>query len=508
MSKERALQPEDIDSHIGALLKRTPAGPHFGMSTLTYCQDSIGTSLSKFNIVLARQYPPQAHEISQKLEQTKSVPVNMPNSDLTINDGFLYLRFPNNQMLPANYILQSVYSANPRLGAFEYAIALYPPTSLRYAAGRHPNFEMRYRNIFQTGELPLNHPYCETIAVAYITQIAKIKGIEAAKILLRKASSYSGLAAPEFINQNIASIGGQVQEVRKHSETVTEGLNTMKSLAEKHGIDAAQEQLLLDLAFIRNKGVDSQEEFSQFFKPIIRAVAKGDWQQTFINRDFLLEYFIASFPTWRQRELQITTGGPSFATMKDLVQATKTGVLVLSEKDVPDAYRQFFGEILTRKVERAKRLDEQDIMSNSVSLSNRILAKMADRKQYDLFIMQAPSDQIHIEVPAAICFGAKHVCTVYRQQKPRRLNFGILFHRYVSKLQESDKANTAMAEFAKQVQTTFEEERQQNPNLTYSLRDYLTAIIHSTQDHPKETDQTTLVWKKFTDLVAPYVSYK
>ncbi|MEK7517753.1 MAG: hypothetical protein AAB583_04335, partial [Patescibacteria group bacterium] len=335
MAETGEVQPQNINSRINDLLKRTPSGPDFAQSTVRYCQESITFGLGKIEKALKDQFPAEAGLVTTSLESAKSDFVSLPSSSLFAEGERVYLTVPSSgKKIPANRILESTYYANPRLGAFEYAIALYPPTSQRFAYGRHPGFDRRFTNVVKTGEIPLDSPSAEIMAVAYIIQVAKISGVEDAKKLLQKSQLYGGVASREYLETNLQNTVKQTYDIRRHQAFIAEGLGTIKRVAEQNGLDEKQVQLLLDIAFIKNRAFDQGEEFMQVFRPIVRFIAQGDWQQAFTHRDFLLKYFVSSFPEWRQRTYQEEAGVKSFESMKQVVQATKKGELVLYEEDV------------------------------------------------------------------------------------------------------------------------------------------------------------------------------
>lgn len=370
MDTSAEFQPQDINVHIDNLIRRVPSGPDFTQPTLKYCQDSISFGVSKVEDVLKRQFPSDATKISEALESTKLDFVPLPSSSLHAEEGKVYIISPSRgTKIPANRTLESIYNANPRLGVFEYAIALYPPTSRRFAHERHPGFDRRLTNVATTGELLLDSPLAEIMSVVYITQIAKISGVEEAKKFLRRARLYGGVASREQLDLNLQGIAEQVRDIKRHQAFIAEGLGTVNRIAEQNGLDENQVRLLLDVAFIKNRAFDQDEEFMQVLRPIVRFMSEGDWQLALAHRDFLLKYFVSSFPEWRQKTYQEETGIKSFESMKEVIQATKKGELVIYEEDVPSAYQELFGESMMRKVARSERMDRLEIIRKSVNLS-------------------------------------------------------------------------------------------------------------------------------------------
>lgn len=384
------------ESDINQLIKRGPAGPDFEQSTIAYCDESVAIALTRLGEVLARQYPQITTESQQRLQELSQKTYHpLPSSDLMQENGVTYLQTHSGKRILANQIVESVYHANPRLGLFEYAICLYPTKNERYAAQRLPWFESRFSKIRKTADLHPNAPLAEIIACGYITQIAKNHATDNARGLLKRAVVFAGVSDPAKLSNYLDLVASQVSKVRFNEAFIAEGLSTIERLRLAERLDEKQIQVLFDLAFIRNKAFDQESEFRQALEPIIRVVFTERWDDAYLHRDFLLKYFVSSFPAWRGRRFQQESGITSFENFRHLAKSVREGKVVIHDDEVPEEYKKSFGDIFPKKVERARRERNLEIVQSSINLSNTVVRELAREWKISQSV-RSPGEQIKL----------------------------------------------------------------------------------------------------------------
>ncbi|MBI2012118.1 hypothetical protein HYS91_05100 [Candidatus Daviesbacteria bacterium] len=386
--------PEAIDR----LLARVPSGPEFTTSTIIYCDLSIAHASQRVISVISSQFPGQIPNLVAWREELINSSRRPHSSGFVIDNGGLYLRTPNGKHLPLNRVSEAVYHADPTLGAFEYIIDFYPTTNKHYAWERHPWFTGRIGKVVDIGGLAIDAPETKIMAVGYAAQIGKIKAVRASRTLLKRVNFFGGLGDEQRIPVFLETIGSMVGEVKTHQAYISKALTVMRRLAETYGFGEEDVRLLLDVAFIKNKGFDNPEEFRSALAPIIRLIGSRDLAEAHLHRDFLLRFFSASFPEWRRREFEEYTGQKSFETFKDLVKAIAAKRIHLTVEEVPQHYRELFGPLLSRRVERAERIRNVEVLEESVLLSN-IVVKELDKETHILHLKAQIDTDLQSRIP-------------------------------------------------------------------------------------------------------------
>lgn len=386
MTTERAESSKlTAKQKLAELVKRGPASPEFQQATIAYLDKCIEAVLEQVGEVLTSQYPSLSSEISQKIKILAAHKFQpLPHHNFVLENGRILLESPRGKRTPLNRTLQSVYFANPDLGIFHYTIGLLPPRNEKEARGRFPWFNKRLSKIVEVGQFPLDSPIVEIIAVGYITQVAKNLGVSQSKQLLKKALLFGGIANVDQIEKYLENLGEEIRQIRKDQGFIAKGLATINEITSKANLSEDQVQLLVDLAFIRSRAFHNPKEFAEMLEPLIQSVAEGNWQEAYTHRDFLLSYFADSFPEWRKRRFEKTTGQASFENFRELVGAIRDGQLVLDEETIPLKYRKAFESLLPKKVERATRTKDAEIRRNSIGLSNAVVRELAqETKEQD-----------------------------------------------------------------------------------------------------------------------------
>lgn len=373
-----ALSPQQ---RVESLSQRTPSGPDFAQATAAYCNECVEACIAKFGEVLMRHFPEVRQAIESKLQIiTQPGPRRPPQTSFVTEGDRKLLEFPNGSRLFLNRIAESVYYANPELGVLQYIVSLYPPRNQQETYQRFPWFENRFTKIVEVGQFSLDDPRVEYIAVGYVTQVGKVHATNKARELLKRAQPFAGVGSAEGAMLFLDTIADAVKQIRGDQLFIARGLATMVEIGERVGFDDQQTQLLLDLAFIRNRAFDQPAEFRQALEPILRLIAEENWEEAFAHRDFLLRYFSNSFPAWRVREFR-ATGAATFESFKDLARAVVQHRLVMYDEEVPDQYKASFGSTFPKKIERAQRERNEAIVRRSVRLSNTIVKELAAETQ-------------------------------------------------------------------------------------------------------------------------------
>lgn len=385
LDKERAAQ----------LLNAQPSGPHFTRSTITYCNEGVEIAAKVYEEILTRQHPGLSDKISQKIQEIGTEYIPLPASDLSAEEGKIYLTIPTGKKIPAKEVVESIYHANPHLGPFYYAIALYPPINNKEAYMRFPGFNLRLRNIVEAGNLPLNSPIAEIMAVAYITQVAKIFAVTEVKALMRRVAQFGGMLEQARLNEYLdKTLGAPIRQIKRHEAFIASGLKTISEIADRANLTADQTQFLLNLAFIKSAALDLPEGFREALAPIVRLVVEGRWQEALLHHDFLLKYFSKAFPDWRVVRFE-QERGLSFGNLKQLAEAVRNGQVVINPEDIPSQYREIFNLTLGKRVERAQREKEQEIIHQSGPLSNTLIRELdqaiPQKPLYDIFGKNIPT---------------------------------------------------------------------------------------------------------------------
>ena len=382
--EERTLSPKE---KLGELLARFPSGPSFTQSTIVYCDECIEGALARINQGIIRQYPTLEDNVAwviDKIAHKEYIP--SAASDFSLDGQNLYILTPKGNKLRTISILQSVFSTNPRLGVFEYAIGMYAPRNKQDMRGHFPWFDSRFRKIVEIGKLSLDNPMAQIIAVGYLTQVAKIRAINHSKELAKKALSFGGITTPEKIVPYLKETESKVERLRSHQAFIGECLATIKRIAQENSLDDDQIQLLLDLAFIRNRAFDRDNEFNQVFEPLIKLITIGNWEEAYKHQKFLLKYFSDSFPDWRKREYQRKDTGLHFNNFRELAEAMRIGSLTLTQEEIPAQYQPFLIKAIPKKLERARKEHSEQIYQQSIKLSLVITKKIAEATRSMLFI--------------------------------------------------------------------------------------------------------------------------
>lgn len=257
------------------------------------------------------------------------------------------------------------------------ALRFIPPPNKSESYSRYPWFNNRLTKIAEIGQLQLDSPEIENIAIGYITQVAKNLAVSKSQELLRKVSTFAGITNPTMIDGYLKSLEIPVRQIRAHQAFIARGLATLNETKNKANFGDQQAQLLLDLAFIRNRAFDQPKEFRETLEPLIRFVGEGDWEGAYKHRDFLLRYFADSFPDWRVKRFEQEQQQSSYLSFRDLTKAIVEHRLTLDPEDIPTKYKEAFGDIFPKKIERAERTKDSEIIRYSFSLSKEIVKEVS-----------------------------------------------------------------------------------------------------------------------------------
>lgn len=175
---------------------------------------------------------------------------------------------------------------------------------------------------------------------------------------------------------NLGRIIDRLHAIRLGQTYISLGVTTQQTVSKHADINEQQLQLIMDVAFIRAKGLENSEESHQMIDPIIRLIAIGNFDQAAYHRDFLLQYFTRSFPEWRTREAAEMSDQPTYPTIAHLARAVQSGQLVVDPESVPDKYQEFFGELLDKKIHRLERVRTREILTTTHSISREILQQL------------------------------------------------------------------------------------------------------------------------------------
>lgn len=371
----------NLDQRINHLLRKSPLEADFGWSYIEHATECIGLATDRYRERLVAQFPQLGDDINKRLRYISAAALrHLPESGFRVEEGRPALAVPNrdnrDMTMFLNRIGEAVYHANQAMGLFEYLIATYPTKDPKYIAQRHPWFNNRLTRIMEVGSLTPNSAPIEYIGVGYATQIGKIAALDRSVDLLKRASTFSGLDSPERVEPYLNGIQVTVSKLKVDQSYIATGLHTMKDIAERSGWSEEHTQLLLDLAFIRNKAFDLPVEFSQALLPIIKLMSVGDWAAAYEHRDFLLRFFSSSFPAWRRSRYASETGIQTFESYKDLAGAIVKHKVAIDGSEVPDEYQPFFSNVLSKKVDRAEHRLHEVILEESIPLSNAFVREL------------------------------------------------------------------------------------------------------------------------------------
>ncbi len=369
-------EPLTVQQRIEALQRRRPANPDFVQSTIEYGNECIAVTSERVEDVLTRQFPGTRDLVTRRLQEIVTSYRDLPKTSIIIENSGKFLEFPNNSRMYLNRLAEAVYNANPTLGVFPYIVALYPTKDPRYSRQRYPWFNNRLTKTVEIGELTLDDPRVAYPAVGYVTQVGKAFLTTKSREILGKAGTFAGVDTVERVGPFLDRISESVMQIRLDQTYIATGLATMHKITQEGNLDSLQAQLLLDIAFIRNTAFDQPKEFKQVLEPLIRLMAAGDWNEAFTHRDFLLNYFCSSFPAWRGRAYS-ESGEVTFDSFKDLARSVASGQLIIHDDQVPSEYRESFGNIFPKKVERVQHEREAEIIRNSVGLTNLAISEFA-----------------------------------------------------------------------------------------------------------------------------------
>lgn len=502
---------------VESLLKRTPSGPDFTQSTIGYCNEAIEASLAKFGDTLINRFPAYRDFVTAKIDDiTKNQYRELPKNNFVLEGKEKYLQYPNGNKYQLNKLGEAIFLANPDLGIFQYMLTLFRALKPQDAPQRFPWFNQRLSKIAETGKLSLDDPKIKYIATSYITQVGKVHANAKTHNLLEKARLFGGVDNPEKINAYLDKVGEMVTQIKLDEYFIAKGLSTMNNIAQEANLDAKQTQLLLDLAFIRNRAFDQEREFRQVLEPLIKLTAENRWDEAFFHRDFLLNHFSASFPPWRSREHAAT--GTTFQSFKDLARAVVNGGLIIEDKNVPDEYRKSFAEIFPRKLERARSENETKIVKESINLSKRIIRELAlttINKQYKRlnavfvrspYVLYTPNEQritdIEIMDDKQICWYQTNSSLDVRLKDGKtevvtknRINFGRVLNNLIRAAYKypSDAEVLNIQEIKNALESAYQKEKEHNPKIAkFTLVNYLKAITGTVNFGVKQTSKESL----------------
>lgn len=374
LRKGEGVGPRPSEDNSQDLTVGTAADIRF--FTREYCNQIIETAAHQVEERLSVQFPSLQDIIHGQLSQAANVAVPL-NRSVFSADGNHFLH--NMRLQKVNQVSKAVFFASRSLGVKPYLLGLYPYDETPNPPGqrpgdfqelrRYPWFNARLGKIVEVGTLPLNSPIAEYIAASYITQVGKNYATHEADTLKDRTDAFEGVKDANGIKNYIDSFAQRVQTIRHHTQFVGLGLNIMANIAKSSGFDEQNQQMLSDLAFLRERGFDSREEFDAVLTPLIQMVARGDWNNAFAHRDFLLRFFGNSFPDWRVKKAhQDQTQTVSFNSMRDLIAAIRNGSVALEDIAIPPRYR----EVLSEKLAQIAWTRERSILRYSYGSARKL----------------------------------------------------------------------------------------------------------------------------------------
>lgn len=482
---KQAIDPKES---IKMLLRRRPSGPDFEQSTIAHSQECLESASLVFRTILTRQYPHLIPVIEEKLNPSIDVQAHRPSFHKEGDKVFLVS--PYGTKIPAITALHIVAKANPDLIVFKYAILLYPPSRNRkHTDQRFPGYNSRlHRIIIESQLLSPKSPEAKIIALAYITQVAKIVTVQKCQELLRKTQLFGGIAGADKVEPFLANVAAPVSEIRQDQLFIAKGLSTIDQIAKKANLEKDQVQLLLDLAFVRNRAFDSSSEFQQVFVPLIKMVAGGKWEEAFRHRDFLLHFFAASFPNWRVRRFEREQQEHSFESFRDLSAGILKGLLSIDPETIPEQYQAFLTKTMPKKLVMAEHEEEKSIITRTLKLSNRILRRMQKNPNFSFLNLVFHADKIETQGNQQIVWYATETERAFRDNEGNivslNLNYAplgrLFFWAVVGKNPgaKSPRPLEMQQEVVEELESIYNEERAHFPDLAQiTFADYLKTLL-------------------------------
>lgn len=490
------LSPKE---QLQELLANGPSGPDFTQSTLNYCDKAIEASLTLIEGKLRSKHPQIAPVISQVIEKLTHLQIrNLPPSDLEKKGEKISVKTPKGGILPANFIAKVLYTSESQLGRFDYIMGFFVPNPKYPNQGKYIGFNLRLQRFAQVANLDTNNPIMQLMAAAYITQAAKNSATDASRALARKTISFGGIEQAIQLEPFLKQKQQEVEIIRRHQLYIKKGLETINNICKEHNLDENQLQLVMDIAFIKNKGLDSSKEFTSLLDPLLKLIIENQWEAAYKHRDFLLRFFGNSFPNWRSRRFREQTDEESFDTIKDLAKAINEGKIVLDTSEIPQQYQDILKDTLATKVESARRNKDKQILIESVDFSNIVLLQLK-KKMPRVGVNLAGWIKRAVSVKEV---GGKHLYWFINSNRNDLLfnerdfrNFGNLICRVIQKC-----PNEAATIFY----SAYEQALRKNPNLKLSLKQYLTAIVRSSTIKDEETlEEITARIKEIKEPASP-----
>jgi hypothetical protein len=362
---------------VDMLLKKRPSEPGFTQGTISYCNDAVDASLAKFKDALTRTLPSSSDLIQDMVTSAEIIHAKPPQSNFVASGEKVQLQYPNGDLGDLNNTLRSVYSVDPELGPLKYAGKLFFSRDRKRMSERYPWFNSRLSKVAEIGNLNLEDPKIQYIALAYVTQVAKNITVDESRELLKRSQLFGGISDLEKLSTFMEGVKGSVYIIRQGQSFISKCFDAMDSTANRSGINEEQRQLLLDIAFIRNRAFDDPQEFRQALNPLIQLISQEKWSEALELRDFLIKYFSTSFPKWRAHGFKLSSGNTVFEGFKDLAKALASGKVSLTEEDVPEIYRPAFEGKLSHRMEKARYDREKQILKGTVGLSNVFIQELA-----------------------------------------------------------------------------------------------------------------------------------
>lgn len=490
MEKREPVDQRTPDEKIRDLLVRKPSGPEFEQSTITYTNDVVEASLEKVLSVLLKKFPDAKEKVNEWAKDFIDTFYGgkLPEPCLLETEDGIVMATPKGKRIPAKPLTESVYWANPRLGSFNHLTAFFTPQGGQSWDCHYPWFNSRFGNILTTGGLQASSPEARIIAAGYITQVAKNRAADEAKKLLAKMQVYGGVTELKYLDNSFDKVSSDVKKIRHEQTFIREGLKTIDTVADEAGLDETQVQLLLDLAFIRNKAVTENDEFQDLLKPIVRLIADGDWEAACEHRDFLLKYLGKSFPDWRKRRFEKESGEVSFNTLKDLSRAVAAGKVSPDEMEIPSAYVLFFPDLLARKSVTEQRRRNDLIVNQSAGLSTALLHELFTCEGIGfprdctrpLFVETMNDRQMLWYETANVREYRDEEGNVYLERKAK-INVGKILHKVI---------DDGLVDIDGLFDDLYERQREKDPRISeFTLGEYVRAVLAKSGFTTKEIDE-------------------